>query len=166
MNWYYSDRIKGGIIGACLGDALGIPHKLSCQENIKYTGLLQKGKVRIFPYEYDFVNFNGLVYSKRKQTNENENIIKEIIPCEFIEKNNIHLGKKWIRCLTLGQISGNSEMMIVLLRTIVQHRGYLPIIYIEKCLDWANSKQPMMGKITRLLMKDITKYSSFERRYF
>src|SRR5579862_2262954 len=127
------DRIKGGIIGLALGDALGVPHEFTGGQ-VQYTGHLDKR------YIYD-------------------------------------LGKRFGRpslTLAYGQYSDDTEMALVLARSLIQNGGDNQGSVVEGYIRWANSGTPMRGKNTTALFKrkqktpyvnDPTGYDHYVKEY-
>lgn len=118
------DRIRGMLLGAALGDALGAPHEFATSEPLsRYSGRLEL----------------PLTVHRRFQ------------------------GGK----LTggVGQVSDDTEMMIALASSIVQHSGYDRATACQNYLDWANSRCPFMGRNTRALMYGVKTIQGFETRW-
>jgi ADP-ribosyl-[dinitrogen reductase] hydrolase len=109
------DRIRGAILGLCLGDALGVPHEFNyCK--FKYTGKL----------EHAFIHKNWRQPSLNKT-------------------------------LAVGAYSDDTEMMLCLLRSLIDNKGYVFRDVADSYIRWASSGQCMMGTNTRELFKSGTK---------
>lgn len=81
-----------------------------------------------------------------------------------------YLVNRWTRErreLKVGQVTDDSEMAIILLRSILQHGGYSPEHVLLEYMEWAQNA-PFMGNNTRNLFKDagarVDKLGAYRRR--
>jgi ADP-ribosylglycohydrolase len=67
--------------------------------------------------------------------------------------------------LSPGQVTDDSEMMLTLLRTIINDGGYSREHLIQAYMEWANSGGWMMGKNTRALLKGVKTIGGYTKRF-
>jgi ADP-ribosyl-[dinitrogen reductase] hydrolase len=120
-------KIKGLVIGAAVGDALGVPFESRySRDKYQYRGLI----------EYKGINFN-------------------------------RFRKPPYKYLAVGQISDDTEMMLIIFRSLVRnHFTYNEDDVIKNYLEWANDKYTChMGINTRELFKGIKTVKGYRKRY-
>lgn len=66
--------------------------------------------------------------------------------------------------LEIGQITDDSEMIVTLLRTMIDDGDYIQENVIKSYIEWANSGVWMMGKNTRALFKGIKTIKGYKSR--
>lgn len=64
----------------------------------------------------------------------------------------------------VGQTTDDTEMTLVLLRSLIAHRGYQEEAVITDYLKWANTKGTPLGKNTRALFKGVTTVKGYRNR--
>lgn len=122
-----NDRIKGILVGAGLGDALGVPFETrQSAKRFTYTGKLEH---------------RGHIFRRFEK------------PHHF--------------SLSVGQISDDTEMMLIIARSLVKYNGrYNHDNIISGYLEWANHKTTFaMGTNTRKLFKGIKTVNGYTKRY-
>jgi len=67
--------------------------------------------------------------------------------------------------LQVSQVTDDSEASLALLRQLVRDKGYIEQNVIMAYLRWANSGGWMLGKNTRALLKGITTFNGYKKRY-
>ncbi len=117
------DRVRGMLIGACVGDALGAPHELRHNQGNKYLGYICHRQII------------GSAYGHPPTT------------------------------IALGQMTDDSEMTIIRMRSLVQYKGYNVDDVLMQDIAWANSGTKALGRNTRERYKGIKTRSGYERRY-
>ena len=77
--------------------------------------------------------------------------------------------KVWMRnhfmIIKPHSITDDTEMTIVLLKSILDQNGYNRNHTIEKYLQWANLENTPLGKNTRMLMKGVKTVKGYQKRY-
>lgn len=105
------NRVRGMLMGAFLGDALGAPHEFYCNRGIPYTGKLEHQAFKI----------------------------------------NRYTGEK--TSLKVGQVTDDSEMTIILLRSLIRWQGYNTEATVRDYMSWA-VHAPFLGTNTRELFRE------------
>lgn len=66
----------------------------------------------------------------------------------------------------VGQVTDDTEMMLIIARSLVQHGKYVREEVLKEYLRWANHPgTAFMGKNTRSLFKGVTTVKGYQRRY-
>ena len=121
-----SDKIRGLLVSAGLGDALGVPFEMRQSAKMyTYTGILEN---------------RGHIFRRFSK------------PCHLY--------------LSVGQISDDTEMMLIIAQSLHKYRGkYNRNDVIMRYLAWANHKTTFaMGRNTRALFKNIKTIGGYEGR--
>jgi len=101
------------------------------------------------PYEFRHISTIQKKYTGKLDT-----------PISF---NNQYVG---FRQAEIGQITDDTEMMLVLLDLITEQKGYYKTQAILDYMEWANNKTTFaMGLNTRRLFKGVKTFNGFLRRY-
>ena len=115
------DGVRGMLMGAFLGDALGAPHEFRCNANTPYTGRLEHSAFHISRFQ----------------------------------------GR---RELPVASVTDDSEMMLALLRQLLQDGVYNQNNVTLAYMRWANSDQWAMGTNTRELLKGVKTLKGYQGR--